>query len=54
MKGKRFNMVEHLARAVQAVAEGTPKEDYENSFQGWRNQLELCIEFNGVYFEGMK
>jgi len=35
LKGKRFNKVENLARAVQAVAETTPKADYEKSFQ-WR------------------
>ena len=45
--------VENLARAVQAVVEGIPKEDYENYFQNWRNRLERCIEFNGEYFEGM-
>lgn len=54
LKGKRFDKVENLARAVQAVVEGIPKEDYENSFQSWRNRLERCIEFNGEYFEGMK
>ena len=53
LKGRRFDKVEHLARAVQAVVEGIPKEDYENSFQSWRNRLERCIEFNGEYFEGM-
>ena len=54
LKGKRFDKVENLARAVQAVVESIPKEDYENSFQSWRNRLERCIEFNGEYFEGMR
>ena len=54
LKEKRFDKVENLARAVQAVVESIPKEDYENSFQSWRNRLERCIEFNGEYFEGMK
>ena len=50
LKGERFDKVENLARAVQAVVEGIPKEDYEKS---WRNRLERCIEFNGEYFEGI-
>jgi hypothetical protein len=41
MKEKRFDKVKHLARAVQAVAEGILKEDYENSFQSWQNQLDV-------------
>ncbi|CAG8498149.1 9980_t:CDS:2 [Ambispora leptoticha] len=43
-----------FGKAVQAVVEGIPKEDYENSFQSWQNRLECCIEFNGEYFEGTK
>jgi histone-lysine N-methyltransferase SETMAR len=54
LKGKSFNKVEHLARAVQAVVDGIPKEDYEKSFQSWQNRLQRCIDFNGEYFEGME
>ncbi|CAG8579997.1 7034_t:CDS:1 [Ambispora leptoticha] len=54
LKGKRFDKIKNLARAVQAVVEGISKENYENSFQSWQNRLECCIKFNGEYFEGMK
>ena len=54
LKGKRFDKAPHLARAVQAVVDAIPKEDYENSFKTWRNPLERSIEFNEDYFEGMK
>jgi len=54
MKGKSFNNVENLARAVQAVAEAIPKADYEKSFQSWQNRLQRCIDVNGEYFEGME
>ena len=33
LEGKGFNSVENLARAVQAVVDNIPKEDYEKSFQ---------------------
>lgn len=52
-EGKSFNSVESLARAVQAVVDDIPKEDYEKSFQSWQNRLQRCIDFNGEYFEGM-
>lgn len=53
LKGKSFNNIENLAKAVQAIVDGIPKEEYENSFQSWQNRLQRCIEFNGEYFEGM-
>ena len=54
LKGKSFNSVENLTRAVQAVVDNIPKEDYEKSFQSWQNRLQRCIDFNGEYFEGME
>ena len=54
LKGKSFNNVENLARAVQAVVESIPKADYKKSFQSWQNRLQRCIDVNGEYFEGME
>jgi len=47
LKGKRFDNVENLARAAQAVAETIQKADYKKSFQGWQNRLQRCIDVNG-------
>src|SRR5262245_45133547 len=52
LKEKSFNNIENLARAVQAVVDGIPKDDYKNAFQIWQNRLQRCIEFDGEYFEG--
>ena len=54
LKEKRFDKVENLARAVQAVAETIPKADYEKSFQNWQNRLQRCIDVNGEYFARME
>ena len=51
LKGKFFDKVENLARAV---AETIPKSDYEESFQSWQNRLQCCMEINGEYVEGIK
>lgn len=53
LKNKRYNKVEHLARAVQSVISGIPKEEYQRSFEDWRRRLQLCIDRDGHYFEGM-
>ena len=50
LKKKRFDKVENLARAVQAVAEPIPKADYEKSLQSWQNRLQHCMDVNGEYF----
>ena len=54
LKGKSFNNVKNLARAIQAVVESIPKANYEKSFQSWQNCLQCCIDVNGEYFEGME
>lgn len=51
--GKSFNSVENLSRAIQAITEAIPKEEYYKSFQSWQDRLKKCIEVEGEYFEGM-
>jgi [histone H3]-lysine36 N-dimethyltransferase SETMAR len=52
--GKRYERVECLARAVQAVVDGIPKEEYYTCFEDWRRRLKLCIEAEGKCFEEMQ
>ena len=33
--------VENLARAIQAITDGIPKEDYQKSFENWKIRWEL-------------
>lgn len=51
--GRRFDSIENLSRAIQAIVDNIPKEEYYNSFQKWQNRLKKCIEVEGEYFEGM-
>ena len=51
--GRHFGGVERLARAIQAVVDGIPKEEYFRCFQSWQKRLKLCIEAEGNYFEGL-
>jgi transposase len=51
--GKSFNSIENLSRAIQAIVDAIPKEEYYKSFQNWQNRLKKCIEVEGEYFEGM-
>ena len=54
LKNKKYDKVENLARAVQAITSSIPKEEYQESFEDWRRRLQLCIDKDGYYFEGMK
>jgi transposase len=51
--GRSFSNVENLSRAIQAVVDNSPKEEYYESFDMWQNRLKKCIEVEGEYFEGM-
>jgi len=54
LKNRKYDKVENLARAVQAITSSIPKEEYQESFEDWRRRLQLCIDKDGYYFEGMK
>lgn len=54
LKNKKFESVENLAHAVQAITLGIEKEEYHKAFEDWRKRLQLCIDKDGHYFEGMK
>jgi histone-lysine N-methyltransferase SETMAR len=51
--GRSFNSIENLSRAIQAIVDSIPKEQYYKSFDSWKNRLKKCIEVEGEYFEGM-
>ncbi len=54
LKNKKYDHVENLARAVQAVTSRITLEDYHNCFETWKKRLQKFIDNNGLYFEGMK
>jgi histone-lysine N-methyltransferase SETMAR len=54
LKNKKYDKVENLARAVQAITSSIPKEEYHKCFENWQRRLQLCIDHDGHYFEGMK
>ena len=53
LSGRSFDSIENLSRAIQAIVDGIPKEQYYKSFDSWKNRLKKCIEVGGEYFEGM-
>jgi len=53
LKGKRFDKVENLARAVQAVAETIPKADYEKPFQSWPAKLESLFSYTDTLYKSL-
>lgn len=53
LKNRHFDNVENLARAIQAITDSIPKEDYQKSFENWKIRLQQCIDHYGNYFEGM-
>jgi histone-lysine N-methyltransferase SETMAR len=53
LKNQHFDHIENLARAIQAITDGITKEDYQKSFENWKNRLQKCIDNDGNYFEGM-
>jgi len=52
-KRKRFDKVENLARAVQAVAETIPKADYEKPFQSWPAKLESLFSYTDTLYKSL-
>jgi histone-lysine N-methyltransferase SETMAR len=53
LAGKKYNRLEILFRAVQAVVNSMSQEEYHKSFESWRKRLQRCIDVEGDYFEGL-
>ena len=53
LAGKKYNKIEHLSRAVQAVVNSISQEEYYKSFESWQRRLQRCIDVEGDYFEGL-
>lgn len=53
LAGKKYNKIEHLSRAVQAVVNSISQEEYYKSFESWQRRLQRCIDVEGEYFEGL-
>ena len=51
--GKKYNKIENLSRAVQAIVSSISQEEYYKSFESWRERLQNCIDVEGDYFEGL-
>ena len=43
--------VESLAKAIKAIVESIPKQEYLKTFEKWIERMELCIKHEGHYFE---
>ena len=54
IKNKKYNKVENLAWAIQSIISSISKDEYHRSFEDWHRRLQLCIDRDGHYFEGMK
>ena len=54
LKNKKYDNVENLSRAVQSITSHIEKEEYHRCFENWQRRLQLCIDHDGYYFEGMK
>ena len=46
--------IKDLARAVKSELERLRASEYFNCLQTWQKQMQLCIEAEGMYFEGMR
>ena len=53
LAGNKYTRVQDLSKAVNAELRGIPKEEYRAAFDRWRRRLQLCIERDGEYFEGL-
>ena len=54
LKNKKYNKVENLAWPIQSITLSISKDEYHRSFEDWHRRLQLCIDRDGHYFEGMK
>ena len=43
--------VESLAKAITAIVDSIPKQEYFKTFEKWIERMELCIKHEGHYFE---
>jgi len=50
LAGKKYNKIEHLSRAVQAVVNSISQEEYYKSFESWQRRLQRCIDVEGDVF----
>lgn len=53
LAGNKFTRVQDLSRAVNSELRGISKDEYRAAFDKWRRRLQLCIEREGEYFEGL-
>ena len=43
--------VRSLKRQITNILQGVPKEEFRKTFEKWLEQMQLCIDNNGDYFE---
>ena len=54
LAGRKVSRRCFVGSAVFQCLKGIPTKDYENAFRMWIKRLQLCIKYQGKYFEGMK
>ncbi|GFR94477.1 transposase [Elysia marginata] len=51
--GRKFDLIQDLAKAVNSELRTIPEEDYQGVFRKWQIRLKRCMESHGEYFEGL-
>lgn len=54
LRGKRFETIEAIKENSQKELKAIPKSAYEKCFKDWKKRWNMCIAYDGDYFEGNK
>ena len=49
----KYTSIQDLFKAINSELRGIPKEEYSADIQQWLRRLQLCIDREGEYFEGL-
>jgi hypothetical protein len=52
LKGRRFESIEEIQFESQDVMKMLTQNDFQQCFRLWKSRWDLCINAEGVYFEG--
>ena len=54
LKGRHFETVEYIKKAVTNQLKTIPVSDYQRFYEEWEQRLRRCVASQGNYFEGDK
>jgi len=52
LKGRHFEPVENIEKAVTDQLKAIPVCDYQRCYEEWEQRLRRCVASQGNYFEG--